>query len=52
LQYTGGTTDLPKGVMLSHHNLVANTVQVRHWLPDVQEGKEVVLGASSPTRMA
>ena len=44
LQYTGGTTDLPKGVMLSHHNLVANTIQVRHWLPDVQEGKEVLLG--------
>ncbi|NIN93646.1 MAG: AMP-binding protein, partial [Anaerolineae bacterium] len=44
LQYTGGTTDLPKGVMLSHYNLVANTVQVRHWLPDVQEGKEVLLG--------
>lgn len=44
LQYTGGTTDLPKGVMLSHYNLVANTVQVRHWLSDVQEGKEVLLG--------
>jgi long-chain acyl-CoA synthetase len=44
LQYTGGTTDLPKGVMLSHYNLVANTVQVRHWLPDVQEGKEILLG--------
>jgi long-chain acyl-CoA synthetase len=44
LQYTGGTTDLPKGVMLSHHNLVANTVQVRHWLPDAKESKEVVLG--------
>ena len=44
LQYTGGTTDLPKGVMLSHYNLVANTIQVRHWLSDVQEGKEVLLG--------
>lgn len=44
LQYTGGTTDRPKGVMLSHYNLVANTVQVRHWLTDVREGKEVVLG--------
>ena len=44
IQYTGGTTDLPKGVSLSHYNLVANTIQVRHWLPDVQESKEVVLG--------
>lgn len=44
LLYTGGTTDLPKGVMLSHYNLVANTVQVRHWLPDAQEGSEVLLG--------
>jgi long-chain acyl-CoA synthetase len=38
--YTGGTTDIPKGVMLSHHNLVANTLQTRHWLPDAQEGQE------------
>jgi long-chain acyl-CoA synthetase len=38
--YTGGTTDTPKGVMLSHVNLVANTLQTRHWLADAQEGKE------------
>ena len=44
IQYTGGTTDRPKGVMLSHHNLVANTAQVRHWLPGVKEGEEVFLG--------
>jgi long-chain acyl-CoA synthetase len=38
--YTGGTTDAPKGVMLSHQNLVANAIQTRHWIPDAQEGKE------------
>ena len=44
IQYSSGTTDQPKGVMLTHANLVANTVQVRHWTSDVQEGGEVVLG--------
>lgn len=31
LQYTGGTTGLSKGVMLTHRNLVANVYQVREW---------------------
>ena len=43
LQYTGGTTAEPKGVILSHRNLVANALQTRHWLPDVHEGHEVFL---------
>lgn len=38
--YTGGTTQAPKGVMLSHYNLVANTIQTRHWMPEAQKGKE------------
>lgn len=31
LQYTGGTTGTPKGVMLSHFNVMANVIQTNHW---------------------
>ena len=41
LQYTGGTTGVSKGVMLTHYNLVANTWQNRLWLTDMQPGKEI-----------
>jgi len=40
IQFTGGTTSRPKGVMLSHRNLVANAIQTRHWIPKADEGKE------------
>ncbi|WP_332629138.1 AMP-binding protein [Halalkalibacter flavus] len=45
LQYTGGTTGVAKGVMLTHQNLVANTIQCRHWLYKLEEGKERTLAA-------
>ena len=41
--YTSGTTSQPKGVVLSHHNLVANTLQTRHWVNDFKYGEEVCL---------
>ena len=43
LQYTSGTTDSPKGVMLTHGNLMVNVSQVRHWIPDARRGHEIVL---------
>ncbi len=44
-QYTGGTTGTSKAALATHRNLVANTLQFRHWLPSLQEGKEVILAA-------
>ncbi|MEL7165803.1 MAG: AMP-binding protein [Pseudomonadota bacterium] len=46
LQYTGGTTGVAKGAMLSHGNLLCNMAQTRELLGDVlEDGKEVVLTA-------
>ncbi len=41
--YTSGTTDEPKGVCLTHGNLVANAIQTRHWIPDMYYGQETFL---------
>jgi long-chain acyl-CoA synthetase len=41
LQYTGGTTGVPKAAMLTHRNLLANVAQSRAWVPDLTEGREV-----------
>ncbi|SER90654.1 AMP-binding protein [Salipaludibacillus aurantiacus] len=45
LQYTGGTTGVAKGVMLSHYNLVANTTQCIRWMHKIDHGNEVILCA-------
>ncbi len=46
LQYTGGTTGVSKGAMLTHGNLVANVLQARAWCGDLlTEGEDVVITA-------
>jgi long-chain acyl-CoA synthetase len=46
LQYTGGTTGVAKGAMLTHRNLLANTLQVRAWFNNLAnpDGPDIVLG--------
>ncbi|HEX5515222.1 MAG TPA: AMP-binding protein [Gammaproteobacteria bacterium] len=44
LQYTGGTTGVAKGTMLSHGNIVANVLQVEAWVaPNLVDGEETVI---------
>ena len=44
-QYTGGTTGVSKGVILTHGNLSKQVQQVRSWFPTFKEGEEIMLGA-------
>lgn len=46
LQYTGGTTGLSKGAMLTHRNLLANVLQIRAWFRHIHDGEEVMLCAA------
>lgn len=43
LQYTGGTTGVAKGAMLTHRNLVANMFQIQRSMPILKEGEEVAI---------
>ena len=43
ISYTSGTTGQPRGVCLTHSNLVANAMQTRHWMKEIRYGEEVVL---------
>lgn len=46
IQYTSGTEGVPKGVMLSHRNLIANTMQAASWASiDLRPGEETVVSA-------
>jgi long-chain acyl-CoA synthetase len=44
-QYSGGTTGIPKAAIGLHRNLVANTLQILHWITSADQGEEVVLMA-------
>lgn len=43
IQFSGGTTGTPKAAVGSHFNLVANAVQFRKWLINLEDGKETFL---------
>jgi long-chain acyl-CoA synthetase len=46
LQYTGGTTGVAKGAMLTHGNMVANTLQLAAWVGDLfTQGEEQIVTA-------
>ena len=43
LVYTGGTTGLSKGAMLTHYNLVSNAAQTAAWFTGVEEGEDAIM---------
>jgi long-chain acyl-CoA synthetase len=46
LQYTGGTTGVAKGAILTHGNIVANIEQIHAWIkPVINEGEEIIVTA-------
>jgi len=44
-QYSGGTTGVSKGAVALHRNVVANTLQMKHWFVSAEDGKEITLVA-------
>jgi long-chain acyl-CoA synthetase len=44
-QYSGGTTGLSKAAIALHRNMVANTLQIQSFMPDITLGEEIVLMA-------
>ncbi len=45
LQYTGGTTGVPKGAMLTHANVYSNACQAEMWFKGIEKGQERILAA-------
>ncbi|MFX1555610.1 MAG: AMP-binding protein [Promethearchaeota archaeon] len=48
LQYTGGTTGLPKGTELTHANIIANLIQIKNWLDFKEEDEGKVILSAFP----
>jgi long-chain acyl-CoA synthetase len=48
IQYTSGTTGVPKGATLTHLNILSNTAQARAWVPTIARGKGCVVYAVLP----
>ncbi len=44
-QYSGGTTGISKGAVASHYNVVADTLMIKSWMTNLNEGKEITLMA-------
>jgi long-chain acyl-CoA synthetase len=42
-QYSGGTTGVSKGAVATHYNVVADTLMIKKWMVNIQEGQEIVL---------
>jgi long-chain acyl-CoA synthetase len=52
IQYTAGTTGIPKGVVITHRNIVANVIQITRFCWTMQEGKEEFIVAVPPFHVA
>jgi long-chain acyl-CoA synthetase len=42
-QYSGGTTGVSKAAIATHYNVLANSLQIKNWMVDIEEGNEIVL---------